>query len=186
VPIADIFEKTFGRYDNLYRVPATGGSPVKLFDCADHGLFLCLGDFMDDGTLAYTDGDRVVHVVGGDGVELAAIATAGDYASNPTFNNDGGLIFYTAELDGQCLYEPAPGTIYITPPPYTDAPVVVYSADHLTHYYTYFDPQHLVINYNSEDCQASNGYALLELATGEVTPIEPWRSVRPVGVWPAE
>jgi hypothetical protein len=175
-----------GRYDNLYRVPAAGGEPEKLFDCADHGLFLCLGDFREDGTLAYIDMERVIHVVGGDGAELTTIATSGDYAGYPTFTLDGGLIFYTAELteDPEATPFPAPGIIHFTQPPYTGAPVVVASADGLLVPSAFLNSQHLVVGYAGED--GGWGMALLDLAAGGISPLEPWPSAQFAAVWPAE
>jgi hypothetical protein len=175
-----------GRYDNIYRVPATGGEPEKLFDCADLGLFLCVGDFLDDGSLAYIDGDRVIHVVGSDRAELAATPTTGDYAGYPTFTHDGGLIFYTAELaeDPNAAPIPGPGTFHFTQPPFTEAPVVVASGDSLLVPSAFLDPQHLVIGYAGDD--GGWGMALLDLATGGITPLDPWPSAQLAAVWPAE
>jgi hypothetical protein len=53
-----------GRYDNLYRLPATGGALEKVFDCAERAQLLCIGDFRDDGTLAYVDADQTIRVIG--------------------------------------------------------------------------------------------------------------------------
>jgi hypothetical protein len=174
------------RYDNLYHVPASGGEPEKLFDCADHGLFLCVGDFQDDGTLVYIDGDRVIHMVGSDGAELATIPTIGDYAGYPTFTRDGGLIYYTAELseDPNATPFPAPGTIYFTQPPYTEAPVVAASAGGLLVPSAFLNPQHLVIGYVGDD--GGWGMALLDLASGGITALEPWPFAQFAAVWPAE
>lgn len=174
-----------GRYDNLYRVPVAGGEPVKLFDCADMALFLCLGDFRDDGTLTYIDAGRVIHVNGPDGAEVAAIPTAGDYAGYPTFSPTGDLFYSDAVVppDDVNLPLPTPGTVYRVAAPYTGAPVAIASANGLlvsAAARPFLDNDHLVVSYQEGDMWGS---ALLNMS-GEITRLEPWPNAYLATVWP--
>ena len=173
-----------GRSDNLYRVPVTGGEPEKIFDCADMELFLCIGDFLDDGTVTYTDAERSIHVVGPGGVEMATIPTAGDYAGYPTFTPTDDLIYSEAvvptEVDTPL---PAPGTIYRVAAPYTGAPTVVATANGLLVSYMnrpFLDDDTLVVAYQEGEMWGS---ALLNMA-GDITPLEPWPNAYLAAVWP--
>ena len=173
-----------GRYDNLWRVPATGGEPEKVFDCADVGLFLCLGDFRDDGTLAYIDNDLTVHVNGPDGSELAAIPTSGEYAGYPTFSPAGDLYYSEADLveSLETLPLPDPGTVYRVAAPYTAAPEVVASGPGLllsAMRDVFLDGEQVAVNTSEGD---QWGMALLS-AAGEITPIEPWPNAYLTAIW---
>lgn len=174
-----------GRYNDLWRVPVTGGEPQKIFACEDAGLFLCLGDFRDDGTLAYIDADRTIHVVGPDGAELAAIPTAGDYAGYPTFNPTGDLFYSVADLDetSESLPLPEPGTVYRVAPPYSGEPVVAASGDGLllsAMRDVFLDDEQVVV---SSAIDEQWGTALLSTTTGETTPVEPWPNAYPAAIW---
>ncbi len=174
-----------GRFDNLYRVPVTGGEPEKVFDCADTELFLCIGDFMDDGTVTYIDAERVIHVVGPDGSEMAAISTAGDYAGYPTFTPAGELIYSEAvvPVEGVDMPLPTPGTIYRVAAPYTGAPAVVATANGLLASYMgrpFLGDDQLVVSYQEGEMWGS---ALLNMA-GEITRLEPWPNAYLAAVWP--
>lgn len=174
-----------GRYDNLYRVPVSGGAPQKIFDCADSGLFLCAGDFLDDGTVAYIDTDRVIHVAGPGGALLATIPTSGDYAGYPTFAAGGDLYYSTATLpaEGTAVPMPAPGVIYRLAAPYSGAPSVVASAEGLlpaSAARPFLDASHLVVGYAFEQMW---GTALLSDA-GQITRLEPWPNSYLAAVWP--
>jgi hypothetical protein len=173
-----------GRYDNLYRVPATGGEPVKVYDCADAGLFLCLGDFRDDGTLATIDTEQTIHVVGPDGGELAAIPTAGDYAGYPTFSPTGDLYYSVADLDenSESLPLPEPGTIYRVAAPYTGEPQVVASGAGLllsAMRDVFLDGERVAVSASEGD---QWGMGLLD-ATGAVTRLEPWPNAYLAAIW---
>lgn len=177
-----------GRYDNLYRVPAAGGEPVKVFDCAERALFLCLGDFRDDGTLAYVDTERTIHVTGPDGVEVAAIPTTEEYAGYPTFSPTGDLFYSTAMLpeDTSAVPFPSPGTVYHVAAPYNGPPSVVASAFGLLTEampQPFLDAQHLVVSYAEEE---NWGRALLDVTTGAIIRLEPWPNAYLSAVWPAE
>lgn len=177
-----------GRYDNLYRVPAAGGEAVKVFDCADRQLFLCLGDFRDDGTLAYIDTERTIHVSGPDGAELVAIPTTAEYAGYPTFHPNGDLFYSTAMLpEGTSDFPfPSPGTVHHLAAPYSGAPAVVASAFGLLTEampQPFLDATHLVVNYAEEQ---NWGRAVLDVTTGAITRIEPWPNAYLSAVWPAE
>ncbi|MBP8949394.1 MAG: hypothetical protein KBG73_11175 [Candidatus Promineofilum sp.] len=175
------------RYDNLYRVPVTGGEIQKVFDCADQELFLCIGDFRDDGTLAYVDGARAVRVVGPDGAELATIPTVDDYTGYPTFSPSGDLIYSTAALptDSTAPFAPAPGAIYRVAAPYTGEPEMVASAVGLLTMalpHPFLDNQHLVVSYAEGEMWGS---AVLDTSTGTITRLEPWPNAYLSAVWPA-
>lgn len=174
-----------GRYDDLWRVPAVGGEPQKVFDCTDAGLFLCLGDFRDDGTLATIDTDRVIHVLGPDGAELVSIPTAGDYAGYPTFNPAGDLFYSVADIDetSEGMPPPEPGTIYRVAPPYSGEPVMVATGEGLllsAMRDIFLNGETVVVNSASGE---QWGTALLNATTGEVTPVEPWPNAYPAAIW---
>lgn len=176
-----------GRYDNLYRIPAAGGELEKIFDCADMELFLCVGDFRDDGTLAYIDTERAIHVLGPDGAEQATIPTDGDYAGYPTFNANGDLFYSTAILpaDPNDFPVPSPGTIYRVAAPYVGEPAVVAQAPGLlvaAGPQPFLDADHLVAGYFEEEMW---GQALVA-TSGDVTRLEPWPNAFLATVWPAE
>ncbi len=174
-----------GRYDNLYRVAAAGGAPAKVFDCADMGLFLCAGDFLDDGTVAYIDTNRVIHVAGPDGAELVAIPTTADYAGYPTFGPTGDLYYSEAVIpvNDPGVAVPAPGTVYRLAVPYSGAPALVATADGLLPSATgrpFLDAGHLVVGYFQNEMW---GTAVLSSA-GDITPLEPWPNAYLAAVWP--
>ena len=172
-----------GRYDNLYRVPAGGGEPLKVFDCADADLFLCLGDFRDDGTLAYIDTGKTIHVNGPDGAELAAVATASDYAGYPTFSPAGDLFYSEAMVDEseEMMPLPAPGTIYRLDAPYSGTPAVVASGDGLllsAMRDVFLDGDHVAVN-TAEGEQW--GLGLMD-AAGAIARIEPFPNAYLAGI----
>lgn len=173
-----------GRYDNLYRVPAAGGEPVKVFDCADAELFLCLGDFRDDGTVAYIDTNKTIHVNGPDGAEMAAIPSAADYAGYPTFSPAGDLYYSEAMLEEntESLPLPEPGTVYRVAAPYTDPPAVVASADGLlvsAMRDVFLDAEHVAVNASADDLW---GMEVLD-AAGQLTRLEPWPNAYLAAIW---
>lgn len=176
-----------GRYDNLYRVPATGGEPQKVFDCADQQLFLCIGDFRDDGTLTYVDAARAIRVVGPDGAEVATIPTVDDYAGYPTFSPSGDLVYSTAALpaDNTAVFAPAPGAIYRVTAPYTGEPQMVGSAVGLLTMALanpFLNDQHLIVSYAEGEMWGS---AVLDTANGTIARLEPWPNAYLSAVWPA-
>lgn len=174
-----------GRYDNLWRVAAAGGEPEKVFDCADEELFLCLGDFTDDGALAYIDLDRVVHVRGPDGAPQADIVTSGQYAGYPTFSPDGDLYYSDAALaepTPDSLPLPEPGTVYRVAAPYDGQPEVVASTSGLLLSALrdpFLDAGHMLASYTVD---GQWGAAVLSTA-GDITPIEPFPNAYPAAVW---
>lgn len=177
-----------GRYDNLYRVSAAGGQPQKVFDCTDQQLFLCIGDFRDDGTLAYVDQAHAVRVIGPDGTEVANIATVDDYTGYPTFSPGGDLVYSTAALpaDETALFAPAPGAIYRISAPYTGEPEMVASAVGLLTMALpnpFLDDQHLVVSYAEDEMWGS---AVLDTTNGTIARLEPWPNTYLAVVWPRE
>ncbi len=176
-----------GRYDNLYRVLATGGEPQKVFDCADQQLFLCIGDFRDDGLLTYIDLSRNIHVVGPDGAEVVSIPTPDNYAGYPTFSPNGDLYYSTAGLpvDHTSAFAPAPGTIYRVTAPYTGQPEMVASAVGLLTNATsqpFLDNQHLIVSYSEGEIWGS---AVLNTTDGTIARLEPWPNAYLSTIWPA-
>ena len=176
-----------GRYDNLYRVSVTGGEPQKVFDCADQQLFLCIGDFRDDGLLAYVDQARAIRVGGPGGAGAATIPTVGGYAGYPSFSPSGDLVYSTAALpaDNSAVFAPAPGAIYRVTAPYTGEPQMVASAvGLLTVALTnpFLDDQHLIVSYAEGEMWGS---AVLDTTNGTITRLEPWPNAYLSAVWPA-
>lgn len=177
-----------GRFDNLYRVPATGGEPQKVFDCADQQLFLCIGDFRDGGTLAYVDGARAIQLIAPDGRAVTSIAAVDDYAGYPTFSPNGDLYYSTAALpaDETDPFAPAPGAIYRVAAPYNGEPEMVASAVGLLTQSIappFLDEEHLVVSYAEGEMWGSG---LLNTTTGEIARLEPWPNSYLAAVWPAE
>lgn len=186
--LGGIWNAFSGRYDNLYRVAAAGGEPVKVFDCADRQLFLCLGDFRDDGTLTYVDSERTIRVNGPDGAELASVTTTEPYAGYPTFHPTGDLFYSTAILpeDTSAFPFPSPGTVHRLAAPYDGTPTVVASAFGLlidAMRQPFLDAEHVVVNYAEEQ---NWGRALLNVTSGAISRIEPWPNAYLSAVWPGK
>jgi hypothetical protein len=146
-----------GRYDNLYALPLDGNtvdaSQIQpLFDCADHGLFLCLGDFAESEgqltALAYVDANNALVIHNGAGTNLNVIALDADYVGFPTFGPGGELVFYSAEFGPDPL-RPAPGTIYRVAPP-TAPHEIVASAEGLLMPQAWLDATHVVAGYSGQ------------------------------------
>jgi hypothetical protein len=113
-----------GRYDRLYSIPATGGEPELIFDCASEGLFLCIGDVLPDGSaLAYVNStEQLIKIIALDGSPLATLTPPlNGYVGYPTFNQAGDLAFSSAMLGGPADMPPlpAPGALSIARTPYT-------------------------------------------------------------------
>ncbi|MGH2535952.1 MAG: hypothetical protein ACRDHL_00995 [Candidatus Promineifilaceae bacterium] len=173
-----------GRYDNLYRLALSGGEPELVFDCAPSGVTLCLGDFLPaDGTLAYTDAEGVIHVQAAGGAALATIASQSAFAGYPTFNSQGGLIYYTAELSSDQGPPAAdPGRIHYLASPYSGAPSLLAEAPGLTTPIAFLDEGHLLAHYADPGQQW--GAAVVSL-DGELIPVEPWPAAQVIAIWPA-
>lgn len=114
-----------GRYDNLHYITLDREESAQLFDCAAHGLFLCIGDFTADGELiAYSDPEAGrIQLVGADGQQRASVVPPYEsYFGFPTFSPTGALAFTSAEVeDGEMVPLPNPGAISVLEPPYTGA-----------------------------------------------------------------
>jgi hypothetical protein len=143
-----------GRYDNLYALRLrTEAEPELIFDCAELGGLLCIGDFMElDGSvsvLAYTNGAEVV-VLNGQGDTLNSITLEHDYVGYPTFGPAGDLVFYGADLAADTGGPPMPemGYLYRVAPP--TAPHEVLAGDAgLLYPAAWLDDTHVVVNYVS-------------------------------------
>lgn len=121
-----------GRYDNLYAVPTDGSSsPELIFDCADIGAGLCIGDFIlyenIVNGLAYVDrAQNAVIIDNGQGQILNTLVSEEAYIGYPTWSPTGELIYYTADIvesDGP----PAPevGFLHRVAPPIAPAEVLL-------------------------------------------------------------
>lgn len=103
-----------GRYHNLYAVATDGsGTPELVFDCADLGLGLCLGDFfLVDNTvtgLAYVDREAgAVVIQNGAGDVLNTLKAETEYVGYPTWGPGGELVYYTADLSDDPAANPLP------------------------------------------------------------------------------
>lgn len=174
-----------GRYDNLYMLQLnTDASPTLIFDCAEHDLFLCIGDFYEVAgqvsTLAYVDGTSVV-ILNGAGETLNTLDVAGaDYVGYPTFGPGGELVFYSADLGDEDI-RPEMGTIHRVAPP--TAPAEVLASDRgLLPPQGWLDASHVIVGYVSGD--NNWGTAMVGLDSSlQVLPSEPAASF--VDVLPA-
>jgi hypothetical protein len=103
-----------GRYDNLYAVPTDGSAdPELLFDCAETGTGLCLGDFFlyenEVIGLAYVDrAENAVIILNGEGVELNKLTAEEEYIGYPTWGPGGEFVYYTANIDNETDGPPLP------------------------------------------------------------------------------
>ncbi|MDT8307212.1 MAG: hypothetical protein RRC07_14870, partial [Anaerolineae bacterium] len=168
-----------GRYDNLYALPLDGGAVElnqieAIFDCADYGLLLCLGDFVEDNgevtTLAYVDANNALVIRNGTGENLNIIALNADYVGFPTFGPGGELVFYGAEFGPDPLRS-VTGTIYRVAPP-TAAHETLASAEGLLMPQAWLGTMHIVAGYSSEP--DSRGTAIVGLdGTLEVLDSDP-------------
>jgi hypothetical protein len=156
-----------GRYDNLYAISTeSGAEPQKIFDCADKGLFLCLGDFfVTDGAVtavAYVDQQAgTVFVENGAGDLLNTLQEDADYVGYPTWGPTGELVYYTATLaemtDGPPM--PAMGNLRRVAPPTAPAETVV-SDPNLALPVEFLDDTRVVVNWITEPETGLWGLAL--------------------------
>ncbi len=167
-----------GRYDNLYAIAADlSGEPQKIFDCADKGLFLCLGDFfVADGNvagLAYVDREAGAVIVENDAGELLnTLPATGDYVGYPTWGPTGELVYYTATLAGTSGGPPTPamGNLQRVAPP--TAPAETVAADPaLALPVGFLDDSRVVVNWVTEAESGLWGLALAGI-DGVVEPLD--------------
>ena len=146
-----------GRYDNLYAMPADGsGEPELIFDCADKGLFLCLGDFFVTGGavtgLAYVDQEAgTLFVENGAGEVLNTLQGTEDYIGYPTWGPVGELVYYTATLAEMTDGPPAAelGNLQRVAPPTAPAETIV-SDPALALPIEFLDDTRVVVNWVTE------------------------------------
>jgi hypothetical protein len=178
----------FGRYDNLFSTPTTGGAVRPIFDCAPLGLFLCLGDFYQvEGqvaTLAYVnDQTHEVVVLNGQGETINTLAVEAEYAGYPILGPTGELVFYSVELaeDGGSAEQAA---LHRVAPPTAPAEVVV-SDPNLLWPQRFLDGGHVVVSHDVIMEDGVLGLAVVDLMTGSLQPLSAWPDAWVVGVLPA-
>lgn len=133
--LGGIWSSYVARYSNLYAVTTDGAStPERIFDCADVGLGLCLGDFfLVDNTLsalAYVDQwTGTVVIQNGVGNVLNTLEAEHDYIGYPTWGPSGELVYYTAAPPDDPSVSPLPemGYLHRVAPP--TAPAETLAAD---------------------------------------------------------
>lgn len=173
-----------GRYDTLYTAPVDGDEGQLRFDCSEHGLFLCIGDFLfQDGQLqaiAYA-GENSVEVVDGDGNSLAGVSTGAEYVAYPSFSPNGDLVFFSATIgEGEGGFPFAePGAYHLLTPPYDGDATLLAEEDGLLTPYQWFDDRHLIIGLS--DVDGNWGMGLLS-TDGAVTRLEPWPATQAIAV----
>ena len=160
-----------GRYDNLYALRLnTEAAPTLIFDCAQQGLFLCLGDFLEvEGQvamLAYVDNSSVI-IMNGQGDVLNTLTPEAEYVAYPTISPEGELAFYSANLDDAGIM-PEQANIHRVAPP-TAPDDVLASGPNLLHPQGWLDATHVIVGYTSG--QDSWGTAVVGL-DGSVQAIE--------------
>lgn len=156
-----------GRYDNLYAVAGEGGGePELIFDCAEKGLFLCLGDFfVVDGAvtgLAYVDPQAgTVVIENGAGEVINTLQTDAEYAGYPTWGPSGELVYYTADIDDDSGGAPMPamGNLLRVAPPTAPAETLV-SDPALALPIEFLDDTRVVVNWVTEPETGLWGLAL--------------------------
>ncbi len=177
-----------GRYDALYALELptglsreNGSTPTPLtplFDCADLGLFLCLGDFTETA-LVYVDAASQVQIVTHAGSPLATVTPdLTDYVGYPTFSPTGDLVIYAAAVATDTFPLPRPGAMYLLPAPYTGLLEPIQRADGILPPLFWFDAMHLVTSY--ADVQGDWGMALVGL-DGALEKLEPWPTAQAIG-----
>lgn len=146
-----------GRYDNLYAVPTDGsGSPELIFDCADIGTGLCIGDFTvyDNAIngLAYVDrAQNAVIIENGQGQILNTLVSEEAYIGYPSWSPSGELVYYTADIvESEGSPAPEVGILHRVAPP--NAPSEVLLADPgLLLPVRYLNDTQLIVQWLAED-----------------------------------
>ena len=114
VGLGGIWSSYVGRYHNLYAIATDGsGTPERIFDCADLGLGLCLGDFFVVDSmvtaLAYVDREAgAVVIQNGAGEVLNTFKAGAEYVGYPTWGPGGELVYYAADLSDDPAASPLP------------------------------------------------------------------------------
>ncbi len=153
VGIGGAWSSFVGRYDNLYALRLNSDAPPeRVFDCADYGLFMCIGDFYEVSgqisALAYVEQEAVV-VLNGEGEPINTLAVEADYLGFPTFGPGGELVFYAADLSDEALL-PVEGILYRVAPP--TAPAEVLARDPgLMMPHAWLDATHVVTGYAMDE-----------------------------------
>lgn len=177
--VGGIWNNFSGRYDALAALDVTAGSLTPLFDCAELGLFLCLGDFTEN-VLAYVDAHAQVQVISYDGAPLATVAPdLTDYVGYPTFSPTGDLLVYAAAVATETFPLPRPGALYLLPAPYTGDVELIQRADGILPPAWWLDATHLIGSYT--DVQDNWGMAIYSL-DGALERLQPWPTAQVVGI----
>jgi hypothetical protein len=164
-----------GRYDSVFAIPVAGGEPLLLADCPTEGLFMCVGDVTQYGTIAYTDVNAHEIVVRDQAGEvIGRIPYAAEYAGYPTFSPGGHLAFYTAELEDDPesgVPTAAPGNLYFIGAPYQGEPGLLVTGDGVGQPLTWLGENQVAFNRSASPVQWGVAVAAIE---GGDWPIEPW------------
>jgi hypothetical protein len=156
--IGGIWSSYVGRYDNLHALSTeAGGMPETIFDCADYGLGLCLGDFFVAGNtvtgLVYVDAAAgAVVIQDGEGVVLNTLVAEEEYVGYPTWGPGGELVYYSATLsdDPNSVAAPKMGFLHRVAP-HTAPAETVASDPALLLPIRFFNETQVVVNWAGED-----------------------------------
>ncbi len=168
-----------GRYDTLYRAPATGGEPVQVYACPADSNPVCITGLALDGSVftALDPATDSLQVIGSDGTVINSIPLpAKDYVERATFGADGSLAFVSAKFaeptaanadastdagDAATAPKPDPGYITVLAAPYTGQPQTVLSDNTVGTLWGWLDNSHLV--YGAINAEGATGTAIVGL-----------------------
>lgn len=165
-----------GRYDNIYRVPVTGGEPQLVFACPTGENPICIGDITADGSaLAYTQRDAgEVRVIGRDGNLLGAFRPpVTDYVGSAVFSPTGNLAFISAVFSpasDETPPLPNPGYISFVEAPYTGEARILLTNNSVVSLWEWLDENRLA--YGSLDQVGNVGTSVVTL-DGQTVELSP-------------
>jgi hypothetical protein len=166
-------------YDSLWALPLDGGEPLAIYECRDHGLSICIGDWTADGQLlAVVDqGAAEIRIVSADGSVVASVTPAEtEFIGYPAFAPDGTVAIYSTTVaehpDGYGV--PGAATIELLAPPYDGPAQIVVSGEHLWPFLRWFDNERLLVSNRKEIYSAfSAGQIDVVHRSGEWVEVEP-------------